>query len=162
LAHFFYLCSMDQIDREAIGAVIDRVVAREQLELVHWELLGPPGRHMLRVYIDKPGGVSHGDCETVSNQIGVLLEVENLIPSRYTLEVSSPGLERGLYKPDDYKRFSGSRIKLRTAEAIGSQRNFRGTLEGIAHNVVHLDCDDLGHIEIPYENVVKANIEYQY
>jgi len=153
---------MDLIDREAIATVIGRVVAREQLELVHWELLGPPGRHMLRVYIDKPGGVSLGDCETVSNQIGVVLDVENLIPSRYTLEVSSPGLERGLYKREDYLRFAGSRVKVRTAEPIGAQRNFRGKLEGIADDLVHLDCDQLGHIEIPYEKILKANLEYQF
>jgi ribosome maturation factor RimP len=153
---------MDQIDREAINTVIERVVAREQLEIVHWELLGPPGRHMLRIYIDKPGGVSLGDCETVSNQVGVVLDVQNLIPSRYTLEVSSPGLERGLYKREDYQRFAGSRIKLKTARPIGSQRNFRGRLEGLFENVVHLDCDQAGHIEIPYEDIVKANIEYKF
>jgi len=153
---------MEQIDREAINTVIDRVVAREQLELVHWELLGPAGRHMLRIYIDKPGGVSLDDCEKVSNQVGVVLDVDNLIPSRYTLEVSSPGLERGLYKPEDYQRFAGSRIKLKLSEPIGSQRNFRGKLEGIVENVVHLQCDQTGHIEIPYENIVKANLEYQF
>ena len=105
---------MTESDREAIGGIIERVAARERLELVHWEMVGPPGNFVLRVYIDKPDGVSHADCEAVSNQVGMLLDVEDLILHRYTLEVSSPGLERGLYKPRDYQRFAGSRVKFRT------------------------------------------------
>ncbi|HKV42822.1 MAG TPA: ribosome maturation factor RimP [Blastocatellia bacterium] len=153
---------MSDFDREAIGRVIERVTAREQLELVHWELLGPPGRLMLRVFIDKPTGVGHGDCEAVSNQVGVLIDMEDLIPCRYTLEVSSPGIERGLYKVADFERFAGKRIKLRTSEPINGQRNFHGRLEGISGNTVRLDEDRAGRLEIPYEKVVKANLEYEF
>ncbi|HKY04085.1 MAG TPA: ribosome maturation factor RimP, partial [Blastocatellia bacterium] len=116
----------------------------------------------LRIYIDKPGGVNHGDCELVSNQVGTLLDVEDLIADHYTLEVSSPGVERGLYKPEDYQRFAGNRVRLRTAEPINGQRNFRGKLIGIDRNTVTLDADGLGQIEIPYERIVKANIEYEF
>lgn len=142
--------------------MIERVVAREHLELVHWEMAGPPGRLVLRIFIDRPAGVSHTHCEAVSNQVGLMLDVEDLIPHRYTLEVSSPGIERGLYKPGDYSRFAGSRIRLRTSQPINGQRNFNGTLLGIEGDKVRLEVDAVGRLEIPFENIVKANIEYQY
>jgi ribosome maturation factor RimP len=153
---------MSKIDLDAVGSIIERVAAREELELVHWQLVGPPGRSLLRIYIDKPAGVTLDDCETVSKQVGLLLDVEDLIPSRYTLEVSSPGVERGLYKPADYSRFRGQRIKLKSLQAINGQRNFRGTLEGIEDNRVRLIDDRAGSIEIPYDHVVRANLEYKF
>jgi ribosome maturation factor RimP len=153
---------MSKTNQEAIGKIIERVVAREGLELVHWEVVGPPGSLILRIYIDKPGGVTLNDCETVSKQVGVLLDVEDPIQSRYTLEVSSPGIERRLYKPSDYERFKGSRVKLRITEPINGQRNFHGKLEGIEDNKVRLDVDQVGFMEIPYEKILKANIEYEF
>ena len=153
---------MIEFDREAIGKTIERVAAREGLELVHWEAVGPRNNFVLRIYIDKPGGVTHGDCEVVSSQVGTLLDIEDLIPNRYILEVSSPGIERGLYKRADYERFSGSRIKVRISEPIDGQRNFRGRLIGMIGEHVSLDADGRGQIEIPYEQIVKANIEYEF
>lgn len=153
---------MTDVNRDAIGGIIERVAAREGLELVHWETVGPRNNFVLRIYIDKPGGVNHGDCEVVSNQVGTLLDVEDLIPHQYTLEVSSPGVERGLYKRADYERFAGNRVKLKASEAINGQRNFRGRLLGIAEDKVSLDADGVGQIEIPYEQIVKANIEYEF
>lgn len=153
---------MIEFDREAISEIIERVAAREGLELVHWEAVGPRNNFVLRIYIDKPGGVTHGDCEKVSNQVGTLLDVEDLISNRYVLEVSSPGIERGLYKRADYERFSGSRIKVRVSEPIDGQRNFRGKLIGLIGEGISLDADGRGQIEIPYEQIVKANIEYEF
>lgn len=153
---------MADLDHDAIGKIIERVVARESLELVHWEMVGPRNNFVLRVYIDKPGGVNHGDCEVVINQIGALLDVEDLIANHYTLEVSSPGIERGLYKKADYERFAGNRIKLKTTEPIDGQRSFRGLLLGIREDTVNLDADGAGPIEIPYEQIAKANIEYKF
>lgn len=158
----FFLYQMMGLDREAIGQIIERVTSREGLELVHWETVGPRNNFVLRIFIDKPEGITHGDCETVSNQVGALLDVEDLIAHHYTLEVSSPGVERGLYKAEDYRRFAGKRVRLRTAEPINGQRNFRGVLLGIDQDTVCLDADGLGQIEIPYERIVKANIEYEF
>ena len=153
---------MAELERDAIGKIIERVAAREGLELVHWEMVGPRNNFVLRIYIDKPGGVNHGDCEKVSNQVGTLLDVEDLIANRYTLEVSSPGIERGLYKRADYERFAGNRVKIKTFAPIGGQRNFRGTLVGISDDAVSIDTDSAGRIEIPYEQIAKANIEYEF
>jgi ribosome maturation factor RimP len=150
------------VDREAIGRIIERVAARQGLELVHWEVVGPPNKFLLRIYIDKPNGITHADCETVSNEVGVLLDVGDLISNSYTLEVSSPGIERGLYKPDDYRRFAGSRVKVRASEPINGQRNFRGKLIGFIDDKVRIEEDRSGEVEIPFENVVKANIEYEF
>ena len=150
------------MNREAIGKLIERVTTREGLELVHWETVGPRNNFVLRIYIDKPGGVNHGDCETVSNQVGTLMDVEDLIPHKYTLEVSSPGIERGLYKRADYERFAGNRVRIKTQAPINGQRNFRGLLVGIDLDIVKLDADGSALIEIPYEDIVKANIEYQF
>ena len=150
------------MDRDAIGEVIERITSREGLELVHWEAVGPRNHFVLRIFIDKPGGVNHGDCEKVSNQVGLLLDVEDLIPHKYTLEVSSPGVERGLYKTKDYERFAGNRVKLKISEPINGQRNFRGRLVGIDQGTVSFDADGVGLIEIPYESIVKANIEYEF
>lgn len=153
---------MTDLNRDVIGSIIERVTAREGLELVHWEMVGPRNNFVLRIYIDKPGGVDHGDCAKVSDQVGTLLDVEDLIPNKYTLEVSSPGVERGLYKRADYERFAGNRVKLKSAAAINGQRNFRGKLLGIVEDKVSLDADGVGQIEIPYEQIVKANIEYEF
>jgi ribosome maturation factor RimP len=153
---------MIELDRDAIDKIIERVAAREGLEVVHWEAVGPRNNFVLRIYIDKPNGVSHQDCEAVSNQVGTLLDVEDLIPNRYILEVSSPGIERGLYKRADFERFSGSRVKIRTAEPIDGQRNFRGKLLGVVGDNISFVADDRGQLEIPYEQIVKANIEYEF
>lgn len=153
---------MIEFDREAIGKIIERVAVREGLELVHWEAVGPRNNFVLRIYIDKPGGVSHGNCEAVSTQVGTLLDIEDLIPNRYVLEVSSPGIERGLYKRADYQRFSGSRVKVRTSQPIDGQRNFRGKLIALVGDSVSIDADGRGQMEIPYEQIVKANIEYEF
>jgi len=153
---------MIELDREAINKIIERVAAREGLEVVHWEAVGPRNNFVLRIYIDRPNGVSHQDCELVSKQLGTLLDVEDLIPNRYVLEVSSPGIERGLYKRADYERFSGSRVKLRTAEPIDGQRNFRGKLLGVVGDNISFVADDRGQLEIPYEQIVKANIEFEF
>jgi len=153
---------MNNVNREVLKDLIERTTARENLELVHWELVGPPRGLLLRIYIDKPGGVTHGDCQNLSRRVETLVEVEDVIPSGYVLEVSSPGIERPLYKPSDYERFAGSRIKLRTATPINGQRTFHGRLDGIKENKVHIESDNAGHLEIPYDSVVQANIEFKF
>jgi len=148
------------------GSVADRVQAvAEQaaidhgLELVHVEVAGPEGHPIVRVFIDKPGGVTHEDCSAVSTQIGTVLDVEDFIHSAYTLEVSSPGLERGLYKLTDYQRFAGSAAKLKTRSPIGSQRNFRGRILGFENQTVLFEDRTSGRLAIPFDSISKANLE---
>jgi ribosome maturation factor RimP len=95
----------------------------------------------------------------VSTQIGTVLDVEDFIHSAYTLEVSSPGLERGLYKPADYERFAGSQARLKTRPAIKNQRNFRGRIVGLADSEVIFEDKTSGRISIPFADIAKANLE---
>src|SRR5438067_11345343 len=122
---------------DRVGEIAEQAAIDHGLELVHAEVAGPEGRPVVRVFIDKPGGVTHDDCSDVSTQIGTVLDVEDFIHSAYTLEVSSPGLERGLYKPADYERFVGRYAKIKTRVAIGNQRNFRGAIIGVANDKVN-------------------------
>jgi ribosome maturation factor RimP len=142
-----------------IEEIAERVTADRGLELVHAEVGGPDGKPLIRLFIDKPEGVTHEDCSEVSHHVGTILDVEDFIHSAYTLEVSSPGLERGLYKRADYERFMGREAKIKTGRAINGQRNFRGRL-------LDLEADDLvfedrtsGRITIPLQSINKANLE---
>src|SRR5262245_44639550 len=108
---------MAQANRDAIisriNEIAERVGRSENIEIVEVEFLGGGKNRMLRIYIDKPGGVSHADCELISQQVGTILDNEEVIPGEgYTLEVSSPGVERKLTKPTDYQRFTGQKAKI--------------------------------------------------
>ena len=94
-----------------VREVAERAAVERGLELVHVELAGGARAPVVRVFIDKPGGVTHEDCSEVSRHIGTVLDVEDFIPEAYTLEVSSPGLERGLYSLADFERFAGHLAK---------------------------------------------------
>ena len=142
-----------------VREIAERVAADNGLELVHAELAGGARTPVVRVFIDKPGGVTHEDCSRVSEHVGTVLDVEDFIHSAYTLEVSSPGLERGLYKREDYERFAGRSAKVRTRGAIGGQRNFRGRLLSVEGDSVLFEDKTNGRVSIPLAEIVKANLE---
>lgn len=144
---------------DRIRAVAEQAAIDHGLELVHVEVAGPEGHPIVRVFIDKPGGVTHEDCSGVSTQIGTVLDVEDFIHSAYTLEVSSPGLERGLYKLADYQRFAGSAAKLKVRTPVKSQRNFRGRIVGVESQNVIFEDRTSGRATIPFDSIVKANLE---
>ncbi|MDT7602216.1 MAG: ribosome maturation factor RimP [Acidobacteriota bacterium] len=144
---------------ERIRGIAEKVAAEHGLELVHADV-GVVGRSAaVRIFIDKPGGVTHEDCSTVSHHVGTLLDVEDYISSTYTLEVSSPGLERGLYKRADYERFSGHMAKMKVREPVGGQRNFRGRIRGVEGDKVVFDDKTSGEVKIPLGVIAKANLE---
>jgi len=144
---------------ERVQAIAEQAAIDHGLELVHAEVAGPDNKPIVRIFIDKPGGVTHQDCSDVSLQVGTILDVEDFIHAAYTLEVSSPGIERGLYKRDDYERFTGSLAKLRTQRPINGQRNFRGRLLGLEGNDVLFEDRTNGRVTVPFESIVKANLE---
>ena len=149
---------------QRIIEIAERVAAREGLEIVHVELTGGRGSAILRIYIDKPGGIRHEDCVAVSEQVSLVLDVEDLIPYAYTLEVCSPGLDRGLYKPSDYQRFAGLPVHIRLAEPIAGQRNFHGRLVGLdseSQPAAILDDDQGRRHRLPLDKIVKANVEIE-
>ena len=146
-----------------IREIAERVTAREGLELVHVEMAG--GRNpILQVYIDKPGGVTIDDCSSVSRRISLILDVEDPVSGKYTLEVASPGLDRGLYKESDYERFAGLHCHLRLSEAINGQRNFHGKLIGLDREgeVAAVIEEETGNRHLlPLFKILKANVEIE-
>lgn len=142
-----------------VQELAEQVAIDHGLELVHAEVAGPENKPIVRIFIDKPQGVTHEDCSEVSTHLGTILDVEDFIHASYTLEVSSPGLERGLYKRADYERFAGSNAKLKTRQPIGGQRNFRGRLVGLEDNELIFEDRTSGRVRVPLEIITKANLE---
>jgi ribosome maturation factor RimP len=116
---------------------------------------------VLRAYIDREEGVTLRDCSEVSGELGAVLEVQDLIPNPYTLEVSSPGLTRPLRKPEDYDKYRNRLVKIRTFEAIEGRKNFKGILQGLEGEKVYLQMEGkiLG---IPLQGIAKANLEIEF
>jgi ribosome maturation factor RimP len=144
---------------DRVRAIAERVSLDHGLELVHAEVAGPDNKPIVRIFIDKPNGVTHQDCAAVSLHVGTILDVEDFIHASYTLEVSSPGIERGLYKRQDYERFAGSLAKVKTRKPVNGQRNFRGRVIGIDGDDVLLEDRTSGPVRIAFETIVKANLE---
>lgn len=144
---------------ERVRQIAERVALDNGLELVHAEVAGPEGKPVVRIFIDKPEGVTHEDCAAVSLHLGTILDVEDFIHSSYTLEVSSPGLERGLYKTADFQRFAGSLAKLKVRQPLNGQRNFRGRIVGVEGAKVVFDDRTSGEVSLPFDDIVKANLE---
>lgn len=148
---------------ERVREIAERAAAEQGVELVAVEM-ATSGRDLVaRIFIDKPEGVTHEDCAQVSHHVGAILDVEDFIHAHYTLEVSSPGLERGLYKRSDYEKFAGHLAKIKSRAPVGNQRNFRGRIigvegEGDAAKVIFDDKTN-GRVEIPLASIAKANLE---
>ena len=136
------------------------------LELVDIEY-GRVGRDaLLRLFIDKEGGIMLDDCAEFSRELSMVLDVEDAIACNYTLEVSSPGLDRPLKKPSDYDRFAGRLIKVRTYEPFcddggNKRKTFLGKLEGLVNGVVIMKLTEGQTASIPIERVAKANLEFE-
>ena len=129
----------------------------EGFELVHVEFQPEAGGRILRLYIDKPGGVTLDDCVSISRQVSDLLDVSFDNIGSYNLEVSSPGLERPLGKESDYHRFKGRKVKIKTSHPINGQKNFKGILSGISDGVVSVSVDGQ-KVVIPYKEISKARL----
>jgi ribosome maturation factor RimP len=146
-----------------IGEIARRVAESEGLELVEVEVKGGGSQRLVRISIDKPAGVTHADCETVSQQVGTILDVEDAVPGgRYTLEVSSPGVERKLLKPGDYERFQGKKAKITLRDALSGRRTWEGTLAGLAEGRVTLETAPGSSIQLPLDRIQKANLKFEW
>jgi ribosome maturation factor RimP len=146
-----------------IEEIAQRVTDAEGLELVEVEVKGGGNQRLVRISIDKPEGVTHGDCETVSQQVGTILDVEDVVPGgRYTLEVSSPGLERKLLKPQDYQRFQGKKANLTLREAVNGRRHWDGTLAGLEEGQVLIETAPGETMRFPLVQVQKANLKFEW
>ncbi len=147
---------------EKTREIVDRVASSEGLEVVDIEWKGGGNNRLLRIFIDKPGGVTHADCEAVSRQVSVILDVEDVIETRYTLEVSSPGLDRKLVKAADYERFAGRKARVMLQNPIAGQRNFVGRLAGLAGDQVSIEVGGGRRVEFPLEDVKAARLVVEF
>lgn len=160
---------------EKVREIVERVARDRGLEVVDVEFRGGGKARMLRIFIDRPEGVTHEDCATVSNEVGTILDVEDAVPgASYTLEVSSPGLDRRISKAADFERFTGRLVKVSTREEHEGNRHFEGRLERFADGKLTLDLNAVQKrgkkqkgpkspvvehkVEIALANVEKANL----
>ena len=150
------------VDVERLRAMAERVVSSEGLYLVDVELKGGRSNPLLRIYIDKQGGISHSDCQLVSEQLSAMLDVEDPFPGAYTLEVSSPGLDRELRKPSDYEHFAGRRARLILRPSSDGQTSVptivEGRLAGLEAGRVRLDLGESGTREYDLAEISKAKL----
>jgi len=151
------------LDLNHVREIVERVAASQGLEVWEVEFRGGGKARLLRIFIDKPEGVTHEDCANVSREVGAILDVEDVVPGSYTLEVSSPGLDRRLRGAGDYERFTGSKVKLHTRTPVESNRHFEGRLRGFHDGRVLLEFGggkrtEPRTVEIPLEEIEKANL----
>jgi ribosome maturation factor RimP len=150
------------IEWERVRQLVRQVVEGQGYELVEVEFKGTGKSSVLRIFIDKADGISHRDCELVSEQVGTVLEVEDLIPSSYTLEVSSPGLDRKLVKESDYTRFDGKLARIQTRIPLNQQKIFRGRLQGLYSGKVRLELHKGDLLDIPLDVIQEARLEIDW
>jgi ribosome maturation factor RimP len=161
---------MSAIGQESIAEqarrLLEPVLERDGYELVEVEWLRVGGRWTLRVFIDKQGGVSIDDCQVASRTVEPMLDVEDFIEPAYDLEVSSPGLDRPLRKPQDFDRFAGQRACVKafapladTAAGQPPRKHWTGSLRGYREGAVEIDVDGIVH-RVPLDRIAKAHLEY--
>ena len=141
--------------------LVEALATGEGCELVDMTYQREPQGWVLRVYIDRSGGVTIADCQGISRQIGDMLEGKDVLRNAYQLEVSSPGLNRPLKKSTDFERFAGQRVRIKTRVAVQDRRNFLGQLTGCADGLVCLDVDGVG-VQVPLDSISRAHIEYDF
>lgn len=142
---------------QQVEELVTPVLQNLGYELVEREFAQEGGRTILRLYIDKPGGVTIDDCERASRGIEDVIEVEGLIPQAYRLELSSPGIDRPLRRRADFERFRGSTVRLKTAEPVAGRSNYKGTLEGIEGDDILMVVDG-SRYRVPYAKLAKARL----
>ncbi len=141
--------------------LVREVVENEGCELIHIEFKPRGTSSKLRIYIDKAGGVNLEECQRVSQHVGVVLDVEDLVSHPYVLEVSSPGIERPLFKETDYQHFAGRQIRLTTVHKIQGRRTFNGFIQKTSGGMVHLECSQ-ETVSIPLKKISKANLVFRF
>ena|SRR5689334_9669740 len=150
------------IEWDRVRQLVRQVVEGQGYDVVDVEFKGAGKSSVLRIFIDKADGISHRDCELVSEQVGTVLDVEDLIQSSYTLEVSSPGLDRKLVKESDYTRFDGKLARIQTRIPLNQQKVFRGRLQGLYGGKVRLELQKGDLLDIPLDVIQEARLEIDW
>jgi ribosome maturation factor RimP len=148
---------MAAVGKDQLINLLEPVVTTMGYELVELEFVGGGGNRTLRLFIDAPGGIGLDDCEAVSHSVEAVLDEADPIPEGYSLEVSSPGVDRPLRKAADYERFAGDKVKVKTYGPIDGQRSFTGALVGLEDEQVVIETPE-GRTAIPLDQVAKAHL----
>lgn len=159
------MAKVDVISRVTVLA--EQVLSSLGMELVDLEYKREGREMVLRLFVDKEGGVNLDDCASVSRELSEVLDVEDVISEHYSLEVSSPGIDRPLKKVEDFQRFKGKLVKIRTFEPLpddagNKRKTFLGELKGIENGVVLVALKEGQNAAIPFEKVAKANLEFEF
>jgi ribosome maturation factor RimP len=155
------MSSLDEEVIEGVREILNPLLLEGGLELVDLEYRREGRGRVLRIYIDKEGGVTVDDCAKLSRELGTLLDVHDVIPGSYNLEVSSPGLTRALKRPRDFEKFRGKMVKIKTKMDIEDRRVFVGRLLDFADNVATVLVDGRTYL-IEYDKIEKANLELDF
>lgn len=153
---------MSEDEWNRLRAEVERIVAAEGMELWDIEFKPEQGGPVLRVFIDKPDKVTIDDCVDISHQVGIMLDVQDLIQGHFNLEVSSPGMDRKLLKPEHFQRFIGRLVRIRLHATAPGRKKFGGRLEGFADGFVTVKDEDEGQVHtIPYNEIDTARLEIE-
>ncbi|MBI5419836.1 MAG: ribosome maturation factor RimP [Deltaproteobacteria bacterium] len=148
-------------DIEKIGALIARVAQEEMVEVFDFDLVREGPRTVIRIFLDREGGIRLGECESFSRKLGAALDVNDPMPGPYVLEVSSPGLDRRLVKPAHFTAVEGKRVKVALSEPVEGSRNFLGMLLRADEEGIELRREDRTY-RLPYRLMRKANLEVSH
>ena len=146
---------------DEVSRLVAPVIEDMGYELVDVEYATNYGKWVLRLYVDKEGGITLDDCALTSREVGDLIDVKDIIDHEYVLEVSSPGLNRPLKKEKDYLRALGKKIRLRTISPVEGRRNFTGTLKTFQEGTLGLEMEG-GLVNLVWQEVEKANLVYEF
>ena len=159
------MAKVDAVTR--ITEIVGEIIAPLGMGLVDLEYKREGRDMVVRVFIEKEGGITLDDCSSVSRELSDILDVEDFMPEHYTLEVSSPGICRPLKKITDYERFMGHLVKVKTFETLtddagNKRKTFVGKLTGIEGGLISIDLTEGQHAAIPLDKVAKANLEFEF
>jgi ribosome maturation factor RimP len=158
---------VQEATRESVVArvleIAERVGASEGIEIVDVEFKGGGSHRLLRVFIDKPQGVSHADCEFMSRQIGTILDIDDVVPGgAYHLEISSPGIDRPLKRPRDFEKFLGRKAKVTLRSPVAARRQFEGVLTGFSNGIVTIQPATGEPVSFQLDLVERANLKFEW
>jgi ribosome maturation factor RimP len=148
-----------QLITERLREIAGQAAAATSVELVNVSVTGNSRELVVRIYIDKEGGVTLGDCSEVSRKVEEVLDVEDLIPSKYVLEVSSPGIERELYSLVDFVKFTGRLTKLKMKQGYEGQKTLVGTITSVDGSTITVDDRTIGTVSVDHSDIAKANLK---
>jgi ribosome maturation factor RimP len=146
---------------EQVANLVGPALEDMDFELVDVEYLSRHGKWVLRLYIDKEGGVTLDDCARVSREFGDLIDVKDIVIHKYVLEVSSPGLDRPLKKEKDLEHAIGKKIKVKTVDPVKGRRNYTGYLRNFQKGILYMELEN-GPVHLPWKEVEKANLVYEF